>query len=920
MVIAELEEIENQNEPGPSLAIADGLSARDLVSRATLSLTADDAGEALRMLGIALLLEPGLPAAQLRAAQALDALGLEARARELLSTAGFADRLDLDGLLLAIEIGARHGWREVALPMLVHAYLMQPGADDLARINDLATPVLDGLAPEITSALPRETRPVQTLVVGRNDLCPCGSGKKYKRCCMRRDQETPRTTSRSDVDNLHALALLEEQSGRQETARQLWERLVDRFPAHPLYWYRLGIVRARLGHFREAIAAFERMERVSDRTQDFPVEEWALALDRIGRHKDALRVLDQHPRSSFATATTLALRADILKHLNRMPEARDALLSASRHDGENVEYLVALADLHQLLGEVEQSAQAAAEALAIGQREVPDEAGRDEWVDLLLGAAAVLAGLGYYSEKVVEASSALLKLTASKELRAQAMAVRAHALLTMQRSGEAASAVEEALAIGESLDLYLVGAAAASQLGDNQTRSSYLRDAVRLLENDESASSDEVAIGGLIAAILRQYNRALSLADRALEADPGSDVAVPLRAHCLLRLDRAEEALATARTRRAIAIPSPLLIVTRAEALGRLGRHSECLAELSGPLPIDKSALAPLLGQLQDVDLNDRKEMLRARAFRNLGKSVESISILKDLVKRSPRYVDAWEEMAAHYLDQQDAITAHRALLEAERLDPGRPNVREKLAYAEGVLWVTQKGRNDAEKSLRRLLGPDSWNALAEESRLALTAAEISNRNTVGVETASDFGPIVAQLARTAELELHRRVFEPFREAAIRMRGRSGFQASLAEEYASEQLFPFLRFLRTPQGGLSLGPMLAVTDLALAGEPSAILALLRRFLDSAYASPNRARELLTDQELRLLNATRNQGLHRTTVHWDAAKRSRRFLLGDAPGRGWLVGVTRHLNPLVSDDVLSTEAHVRRPAPRPAPKP
>ncbi|NGX62380.1 MAG: hypothetical protein K940chlam9_01877, partial [Chlamydiae bacterium] len=25
--------------------------------------------------------------------------------------------------------------------------------------------------------------------VGRNDPCPCGSGKKYKNCCMKKDQE-----------------------------------------------------------------------------------------------------------------------------------------------------------------------------------------------------------------------------------------------------------------------------------------------------------------------------------------------------------------------------------------------------------------------------------------------------------------------------------------------------------------------------------------------------------------------------------------------------------------------------------------------------------------------------------------------------------------------------------------------------------
>src|SRR5690625_2048692 len=28
-----------------------------------------------------------------------------------------------------------------------------------------------------------------TKKVGRNDLCPCGSGKKYKNCCMKKKQE-----------------------------------------------------------------------------------------------------------------------------------------------------------------------------------------------------------------------------------------------------------------------------------------------------------------------------------------------------------------------------------------------------------------------------------------------------------------------------------------------------------------------------------------------------------------------------------------------------------------------------------------------------------------------------------------------------------------------------------------------------------
>ncbi|MBQ2707482.1 MAG: SEC-C domain-containing protein [Clostridia bacterium] len=31
------------------------------------------------------------------------------------------------------------------------------------------------------------TAPARTPKVGRNDPCPCGSGKKYKKCCGRGD-------------------------------------------------------------------------------------------------------------------------------------------------------------------------------------------------------------------------------------------------------------------------------------------------------------------------------------------------------------------------------------------------------------------------------------------------------------------------------------------------------------------------------------------------------------------------------------------------------------------------------------------------------------------------------------------------------------------------------------------------------------
>ena len=39
-------------------------------------------------------------------------------------------------------------------------------------------------------------------MVGRNDLCPCGSGKKYKKCCEGKNQATSYTVFREEIETV----------------------------------------------------------------------------------------------------------------------------------------------------------------------------------------------------------------------------------------------------------------------------------------------------------------------------------------------------------------------------------------------------------------------------------------------------------------------------------------------------------------------------------------------------------------------------------------------------------------------------------------------------------------------------------------------------------------------------------------------
>ena len=63
-------------------------------------------------------------------------------------------------------------------------------ADGVIRVNDLRQQILSAQLPseDLRIGLLKELaeiRPPKANKIGRNELCPCGSGKKYKKCCGR---------------------------------------------------------------------------------------------------------------------------------------------------------------------------------------------------------------------------------------------------------------------------------------------------------------------------------------------------------------------------------------------------------------------------------------------------------------------------------------------------------------------------------------------------------------------------------------------------------------------------------------------------------------------------------------------------------------------------------------------------------------
>jgi len=61
--------------------------------------------------------------------------------------------------------------------------MLQAKADYLYTLEEWNSILSEEKRQEITKAYKRSKTVVKEKKTGRNDPCPCGSGKKYKKCC-----------------------------------------------------------------------------------------------------------------------------------------------------------------------------------------------------------------------------------------------------------------------------------------------------------------------------------------------------------------------------------------------------------------------------------------------------------------------------------------------------------------------------------------------------------------------------------------------------------------------------------------------------------------------------------------------------------------------------------------------------------------
>ncbi len=125
---------------------------------------------------------------------------------------------------------------------------------------------------------------------GRNAPCPCGSGKKYKKCCLEQEQARSRenhtmvergwTIQPNELDDLSNSVLALVDQGRLDEADAVCEKLrkdypdvVDGIERQAIVCEARGLTREAARYYREAAAFARRQEGFEDEG----IQDW---LDR----------------------------------------------------------------------------------------------------------------------------------------------------------------------------------------------------------------------------------------------------------------------------------------------------------------------------------------------------------------------------------------------------------------------------------------------------------------------------------------------------------------------------------------------------------------------------------------------------------------------------------------------------------------
>jgi len=110
---------------------------------------------------------------------------------------------------------------------------------------------------------------------GRNEPCPCGSGSKYKKCCLKPAQPTPKakpTYVYTDLDELSNQVPKLIRQGEYDAAEKICQTLLNKFPEQIDGLHRFAEVFEARGDNRKAAEYYRKTAEFAEQEEGFGKE------------------------------------------------------------------------------------------------------------------------------------------------------------------------------------------------------------------------------------------------------------------------------------------------------------------------------------------------------------------------------------------------------------------------------------------------------------------------------------------------------------------------------------------------------------------------------------------------------------------------------------------------------------------------
>ncbi len=127
--------------------------------------------------------------------------------------------------------------------------------------------------------------------IGRNDPCPCGSGKKYKKCCLNAASPTENNSRfiYTDLDNLsnQVPALIEQQKYKE--AEEVCQRLLEQYPEQIDGLHRFAEVLEAKGDLLQAVEYYRKSAEFAEQAEGFEkasIENFMKKAEELSRIKE----------------------------------------------------------------------------------------------------------------------------------------------------------------------------------------------------------------------------------------------------------------------------------------------------------------------------------------------------------------------------------------------------------------------------------------------------------------------------------------------------------------------------------------------------------------------------------------------------------------------------------------------------------